>query len=87
MHSPKTLARIAGSLYLIMFVGAVFAGSVVRTRIVLPGDAAATADNIRASATLFRVGFVIDLVQVASFRPRTCSPTPPALLKGPARGE
>jgi hypothetical protein len=30
--------------------------------IVVPGDAAATADNIRASATLFRVGFVIDLV-------------------------
>jgi hypothetical protein len=66
VNSPKTLARIAGSLYLIMFVGAVFAGSVVRTRIVVPGDAAATADNIRASATLFRVGFVIDLVQVTS---------------------
>jgi hypothetical protein len=63
MSSPKTLARVAGSLYLSMFVFAVFAGY-VRSRIVESGDAAATAGNIRASATLFRVGFVADLVQV-----------------------
>src|SRR6266545_242324 len=49
----------------IMFVCAGFAGF-VRFRIVESGDAAATADNIRASATLFRVGFVSDLVQVTS---------------------
>ena len=65
MRSPRTLARIAGSLYLIMFICALFAGQ-VRSRIVDPGDAAATAGNIRASATLFRVGFVSDLVQVTS---------------------
>jgi Domain of unknown function (DUF4386) len=63
MASEKTLARIAGSLYLIVAVCGGFAELYVRSRIVVPGDAAATADNIRASATLFRIGFVSDLVQ------------------------
>jgi Domain of unknown function (DUF4386) len=58
---PKILARIAGLLYLIVIIGAAFAVS-VRNSAIEPGDAAATADNIRASATLFRVGFVVDLV-------------------------
>jgi len=35
--------------------------------IVAPGDAAVTANNIRASATLFRLGFVGDLVQAPCF--------------------
>jgi hypothetical protein len=57
--TPKTLARIAGPLYLLLIVAAAFALS-VRSAIVGP-DAAATADNIRASATLFRASFVVDL--------------------------
>jgi hypothetical protein len=56
---PKTLARIAGPLHLLLIVAAAFALS-VRSDIVEP-DAAATAANIRASATLFRVSFVVDL--------------------------
>lgn len=58
---PTTLARSAGLLYLIVIIGAAFAVS-VRNSVIEPGDAAATADKIRASATLFRVGFVVDLV-------------------------
>jgi Domain of unknown function (DUF4386) len=60
MLLPKTLARIAGPLYLLLIVAAAFALS-VRSSIVEPDAAAATADNIRASATLFRVSFVVDL--------------------------
>src|SRR5438876_2114073 len=60
MNSPKTLARIAGLLYLLL-VSAGFNLVFVLPRIVKEGDAAATADNIRASATLFRVGFVGDV--------------------------
>ncbi len=67
MTSPKTLARIAGSLYLVVAVLGGFAELYVRSRIVVPGDTAATADNIRASATLFRVGFVSDLTQATLF--------------------
>jgi hypothetical protein len=58
--TPKLLARVAGPLYLLLIVAAAFAVS-VRAAIVEPGAAAATADNIRASATLFRVSFVVDV--------------------------
>jgi hypothetical protein len=60
MPAPKTLARVAGPLYLLLIVAAAFALS-VRSGIVEPGAAAATADNIRASATLFRASFVVDV--------------------------
>ena len=64
--SPKTLARIAGLSYLLMSVPFVFAVQ-VRSRLVEAGDAAATVENIRASATLFRIAFVADLVSGAWF--------------------
>jgi hypothetical protein len=67
MTSTRTLARIAGVLYLTVAVCSLFAELYVRSGVVVPGDAAATADNIRASATLFRLGFVVDLVQATCF--------------------
>jgi hypothetical protein len=67
MASERTLARLAGSLYLVVAVGGMFAELFVRSSIVEPGNAAATADNIRASATLFRAGFVADLLQATFF--------------------
>jgi hypothetical protein len=39
----------------------------VRSAVVVPGDAAATTESIRASATLFRLGFVSDLVANTCF--------------------
>ncbi|MEU5941159.1 DUF4386 domain-containing protein [Micromonospora sp. NPDC047548] len=66
MTAPKTLARITGSLYLIVAVFTIFAG-LVNTRIVESGDAASTADNIDTSATLFRIGFVSELVGATVF--------------------
>ncbi|HZD24583.1 MAG TPA: DUF4386 domain-containing protein, partial [Acidimicrobiia bacterium] len=63
MTSEKTLARIAGTLWLSMFLFAVPAGY-VRFRFVDLGDAAATANTIRASETLFRVGIVSDLLEI-----------------------
>jgi hypothetical protein len=67
MVPTRTLARTAGVLYLMVAVCGMFAELYVRSGIVVPGDAAATADNIRASATLFRLGFVVDLVQATCF--------------------
>jgi len=61
------MARIAGSLYLVVAVLGGFAELYVRARTVVPGDAAATAENIRGSATLFRFGFASDLVQATFF--------------------
>jgi Domain of unknown function (DUF4386) len=69
MLSTKTIrgkARVAGLLYLGMAVAAGVAGF-ARTTIAVPGDAAATAANIRASEALFRVGVVADLVQATLF--------------------
>jgi uncharacterized protein DUF4386 len=66
MTSPRTLARIAGSLYLGTSVVYVLAMQ-VRARVIQPGDASATADNIRSAAALFRVALVADLVSGAGF--------------------
>jgi hypothetical protein len=67
MEAEKRLARIAGSLYLVVAVLGGFAELYVRARTVVPGDASATAENIRGSATLFRFGFASDLVQATFF--------------------
>ncbi|MBT8224124.1 MAG: DUF4386 domain-containing protein [Dactylosporangium sp.] len=62
MDSPQRLARTAGALYLMVAVFALFAHTTV-TSAYVPGDAAATAANVADHATLFRLGFVADLVQ------------------------
>jgi hypothetical protein len=67
MTSAKALARMAGLLYLIVAVCGGFSELYVRASVGVPGDAAATADNISASATLFRIGALTDLVNVACF--------------------
>ena len=60
--NPKKTARVAGFLYLIPIVFLPFAEFFVRQRLVVPGDAATTANNIMASESLFRLGFVTDLI-------------------------
>ena len=60
--SPVRLARVAGVLYLVVAVLGGFA-QIVRVKVYEPGDAAATAANIVANATLVRLSFVADLVQ------------------------
>jgi hypothetical protein len=59
--SPRTCARIAGLLYLLVIVAGIFAEIVVRGGLVVPGDAAATARNILAREQLFRWGFAAEL--------------------------
>lgn len=56
--SPSAYARIAGVLYLIITVAAVFAHFVIPDQLIVPGDAAATAANITTSESLFRMGAV-----------------------------
>jgi hypothetical protein len=59
--SPARKARIAGMLYLIVIVGGIFAEIGVRARLVVIGDAAATAQNILSHAMLYRVGFAVEV--------------------------
>jgi hypothetical protein len=61
MAAQKTLARIAGLLYLLTAVATVIAGS-ARGFLVVPGDAATTAAHIQGSAGLFQVGILADRV-------------------------
>ena len=67
MTPEKRLARIAGLLYLIVAVCGGFSELYVRSSVKVPGDAAATADNISASAMLFRIGALTDLVNLVCF--------------------
>jgi hypothetical protein len=63
--SPRALARICGALYLYIMIAGTFAELGVRSRLVVPGDAAATAANIGAHETLFRLGFSGELLHLA----------------------
>lgn len=66
MTSPKTIARVAGALYLAMAVlGAV--GEQVRSSVIVTGNAATTADNLGGSVVLFRAGFVSNLLSNVFF--------------------
>ena len=60
--SRKSLARRAGVLYLIACLPAPFALIYVPRRLFVAGDATATADRIRASAGLLRLGIAAELV-------------------------
>ena len=66
--STRTAAVVAGIGYVAIFVLAIFANFMVREGLIEPGDAAATATNLRDSEALFRAGtvaflavFVIDI--------------------------
>jgi len=61
MNAMKRSARIAGGLYFIYIVATIFADA-SRTRLIVFGDAVATANNVLASEGLFRVGFVSDIL-------------------------
>jgi hypothetical protein len=67
MTTQNNLARLAGLFYLIVAVTGGFSQLVVRDSLIEPGNAAATADNIAASAELFRVAFASDLVNITFF--------------------
>lgn len=54
--SPQVLSRIGGVLYLIIIVLGLFGEAFVRDRIIVSGDATATAANIRSLESLWRFG-------------------------------
>ena len=56
--SPSAYARIAGVLYLVITVAAIFAHMVIPEQFIVSGDAAATAADIAANETAFRLGAV-----------------------------
>lgn len=59
--SPRTLARVGGALYLLIIAIGLFGEGFVRNRIVVPGDATATAANLRSMESLWRFGIAAEL--------------------------
>ncbi len=62
MSSINKTARVAGVLYLSLVPLAVFGFPYGPSHLFVPGDAAATANNIMASEALFRISIVINLL-------------------------
>ena len=59
--SPQTYARIGGVLYLIIIVVGLFGEAFVRDRLIVSGDAAATAANIVSHESLWRFHIAAEL--------------------------
>jgi Domain of unknown function (DUF4386) len=67
--SPQKYARIGGLLYLVIIVFGAFAEGFVTNKLIVSGDAAATAQNILASPTLWQLGTAGNLIVVLCAAP------------------
>jgi hypothetical protein len=67
MSSAKNPGRFAGLLYLLTSIVGFFAMAYVPGKLIVHGNAAATANNIAASETLFRLGVAGELIGMAGF--------------------
>src|SRR5438105_15732074 len=60
--SPQVYARIGGVLYLIIIVIGFCSELFVRDKLVVSGDVTATASNIMASESLWRISIACELI-------------------------
>lgn len=59
---PQWYARIAGALYLFIIIAGGSAEFFIRGKLIVAGDALATANNIISSSLLWRIGILADLL-------------------------
>jgi len=67
MSSAKNPGRFAGLLYVLVSIVGFFAMGYVPNKLIVHGNAAATATNITASETLFRLGIAGEIIGQAAF--------------------
>jgi hypothetical protein len=64
--SPVVYARVAGVAYLVIIIVAMLNAGLVDSKLIVSGNDAATANNIMANESLFRIGIVLVLIIYAS---------------------
>jgi hypothetical protein len=64
--SLRRTARVAGFLYLIIIVTSLLSMIFIDSKLIVPGNDAATFNNIMANELLFRIGVAYDLTMFAS---------------------
>src|SRR5713101_1267682 len=67
MHPTDKAARVAGAVYLLLVVTAPFSLIYIPRTLIVRGNATATANNILAHETLFRLSIVADLISSVIF--------------------
>lgn len=63
INSPQKIARVAAFVFLIIFFLGMSTELFIRPSMIVPGDAAATVENVAASEALFRLSLVNDLIR------------------------
>ena len=67
VYPTKKTARVAGVLYVLMGLPAPFTLIYLPRKLIVPGNASATAGNVLASEMLFRIGIVAALLSSVAF--------------------
>ena len=70
--SPRAIARWYAALFLVTVVAGITAQAFISERLIRFSDPAATAANILAHASLYRAGFTLYLIEMASQVVQTC---------------
>lgn len=64
--SQMAYAKFAGFLYLIIIVCGISSELLIRSNLIVSGDSVTTIANILASESLFRLGFISDVIMIIS---------------------